>query len=277
MSSEALDFEPMDPHRANVAMLTLQLQSLRHDLEIADAADGEADLQAALAQLRARLERLVDERRRALESELDRARTEAADAIEAARAEAAAIVARTSEAATVRRDATMPAAFPPPVVAGAAAAAEVPLIEGTSPAALPEQVPQIAVPLVTAPAVAVPASPADHVWSAPMLAPPVVTMQAGDTVGRDETSPVLVDAHAFAEAFAEAFARAFVAALEDMLAPKASSQPVLPVLPPTPQAATTEPSVAARRSGRARVLEADVLMSLAAIIAVLVVLVVWST
>jgi hypothetical protein len=89
-----------DPSRSDIALLTLEL---RESLEEAAAAEAEAarDPFEAEAQLLARLDPLIEERRRSLEAELAAARTDAAEAIAAARREAANIAAETTSPATV--------------------------------------------------------------------------------------------------------------------------------------------------------------------------------
>ena len=74
--------------RANIALLTLQLRAATREADEAELAEQQWDADAASAQLRNRLQPLVEERRAALDDELAQARTEAAARIESVRAAA---------------------------------------------------------------------------------------------------------------------------------------------------------------------------------------------
>lgn len=94
--------------RAGVALLTLQLRTSLHEAAAAEAEEAQVDQDAALAQLRAQLAPLVDERRRSLDGALERARGEAAATVAAAHAQASALVARVVTIA--------PGTLPPPTI-----------------------------------------------------------------------------------------------------------------------------------------------------------------
>lgn len=79
--------------RTRVAMLTLRLRALRDELAAVTSAAAEWDHEAARAQLKARLDALLAERRRIIDESIEQARTEAAAAIAAAHVEAARLVA----------------------------------------------------------------------------------------------------------------------------------------------------------------------------------------
>lgn len=79
--------------RAAIAQLTLTLRSSLQEFETAEAEHATIDQNAAVAQLRARLEPLLEVRRRTLDEALARAEVEAAAEVDAARLEAASIVA----------------------------------------------------------------------------------------------------------------------------------------------------------------------------------------
>jgi hypothetical protein len=78
--------------RAAIALLSLQLRAAVQEAETAEAEAAVVDEDAARAQLRARLEPLIDERRRALDDALSSARAEASAAVMSARAEAARMI-----------------------------------------------------------------------------------------------------------------------------------------------------------------------------------------
>ncbi len=86
------------PHRAEIALLTLQLRASLHEAAAAEAEEAAWDPDVALTQLRARLQPLVEDRRRALDQAIEEARTEADAAVAAARAE---VFAATPESSTV--------------------------------------------------------------------------------------------------------------------------------------------------------------------------------
>ncbi len=85
------------PARVGIALLTLQLRVSLQEAAAAEAAGAGIDPDAALAELRARVEPLMEERRRSLDETLAQARADAAAAIAAAHREASAIVADVSE------------------------------------------------------------------------------------------------------------------------------------------------------------------------------------
>lgn len=82
--------------RAEIAQLTLELRALLQEVAAAEEDDARIDTDAAVAQLRARLEPLIQTRRASLEQSLAQARTESAAVIAQARLEAEAIVAEAS-------------------------------------------------------------------------------------------------------------------------------------------------------------------------------------
>jgi hypothetical protein len=81
------------PPRAAIAQLTLELRASLQEAAAAEEADARIDTDAAVAQLRARLEPLIQARRCSLDQSLAQARTESAAAIAQARLEAEAMVA----------------------------------------------------------------------------------------------------------------------------------------------------------------------------------------
>ena len=82
--------------RAAIAQLTLELRSSLQEVAAAEEEDARIDIDAAVAQLRARLEPLIQARRSSLDQSLAQARTESAAAIAQARLEAEAIVSAAS-------------------------------------------------------------------------------------------------------------------------------------------------------------------------------------
>ena len=102
MLSEARVCECVEPApRAGVVLLTRQLRALLAEVEIAEAETSGTvrDEDAATAQLRARLDSLVEERRRTLEEGLLQAGGEAAACIAAATSAALAAAAESSRVA----------------------------------------------------------------------------------------------------------------------------------------------------------------------------------
>lgn len=79
------------PARAGTALLMLQLRTALQEAAETEAEEASWNLDTALAQLRARLGPLVEDRRRALDLALAQARTEADAAVAAARAEVSTI------------------------------------------------------------------------------------------------------------------------------------------------------------------------------------------
>jgi hypothetical protein len=88
------------PPRAGIALLTLQLRASLHEAAAAEAEAAEIDCNAALAQLRAKLGPVVEERRRALDEALTHVRAEADAAVASACSEASAIVADVATSAS---------------------------------------------------------------------------------------------------------------------------------------------------------------------------------
>jgi hypothetical protein len=116
--ADAVPEEDAEPRvrsaRAAVAMLSLQLRAAEHDAVDAEAVDPTIRFVAARAQLRDRLEHLIQHRRRELAAELEAAEAKAEQTVRAARAEASALVAA-AEAEHRERMAILAARPIPPV------------------------------------------------------------------------------------------------------------------------------------------------------------------
>ena len=82
--------------RAAIAQLTLELRASLQEVAAAEEEEARLDTAAAVSQLQARLEPLIEARRTSLDQALEQARAEAAAAVAQAHLEAAAIVAEAS-------------------------------------------------------------------------------------------------------------------------------------------------------------------------------------
>jgi hypothetical protein len=240
------------PPRAAIALLTLQLRSALQVATEAEAEEAGWDLGVALAQLRARLEPLVDDRRRAHAEAVLQAEADAASAIASAHAEATLIVAQSS---------------PHPDLAS--------LDDQPQPVFEPEHDyddqpwtrPDSEFAAQAAPEVVV----ADAVWSltpppAPAPSPPpITTLPALPHPGfsDDPRQPVTVVLDA--DSFARAFAAAITPVLEARAEMLAANRTVTMMPAPT------------KKSFWADTWHADVLLSVLAMVIVVVVLIAWST
>jgi hypothetical protein len=244
--------------RAGIALLTLQLRTTLQEASVAEAEDEGRDETLARAELRTRLEPLMEERRRALVIERSQVEADAAAAIAAARAEADRIVAKeATRLATPTPVAMAPVVLPPvpePLPAPAALAPSTP-----EPLPAPAMLAQSA-PDVTPPDVEPPAA---------FLPPPVprtsVVPPAGSSVN------VVIDA----EAFAQVFAAVFSTILDERLAEARVGLPARQLLALPPVVVQAPAPAPPKQSFWTHARHPDVfLMGLATVI-VLVVLVAW--
>lgn len=237
--------------RAGVAMLTLQLNALRNDIANAEAEDAAWDLDDVLARMRSKLEPLVEDRRRTLDAELAEVRAGAARAIAVAH----------EQAAVIRAEAeALPFQAPVPSSDAASPAARLPLA-GPAPFAPPLAAP----PSRGLPVEEVPGSVIARV--PPSVESLLGGLRSNSTAPAIPAAPirVMIDHEAFAQAIASAIAAVMDARPATSFAPTGG-----------PYVQQPAPAIV-KKSFWAAVWHADVILSLIAMMAVLVVLLAWST
>jgi hypothetical protein len=278
------------PHRANLALLTLQLRDAEREAADAELAEAGWDLDTAIAELRSRMAPVIAERRRTLDDELAlerlkaaeeiaAARREAADIIEDARATNAAAAAAFADVATrVDDDAELvaweehepaPETSPaptqawPPVVPDLGVAFGATVVDA-SPAPIAEAVAidaesvEIQESSDLAEAVEVDAQDAEIAEASAAGAHGTTTLREGQTI------TLVLDTESFAKAFAAAFTAAF------------GDRSPYPAVPPPPHYFQLPTAPPEQRSFWANTWHADVLLSLIALVIVLAILAAWA-
>ncbi len=253
-SSEASALSP----RAGIALLTLQLRTSLQEAATLEAAESTIDEAAARAQLRERLDPLIEERRRGLDEAVAGERAAAAEAVAAARRRANELIADARAAELAAREAVVEDTIEPEVVA-----------------------PEVVEPGVAESEVIVDVDARDRAEPPPQpeVLPPPTTPRVVMRPSR-ERAPQQINVVLDAEAFARAFATMFSALLDERIADARAnplSRPPI-ALPPVIVQAPAPPSVPdspARASFWMHARHPDVFLMGLAMVIVLVVLVAW--